>query len=75
VSVLPHLVSGCGVLLDTITPAGVAAAIEISLSDPEHYQALSSRATTRAGDYSLERWRDTIGELLRASWGPLQSHS
>ena len=75
VSVLPHLVNGCGVLLDSVSPRGVADAIQMSLSDPEHYEALSSLATRRAGDYSLERWRDTIGELLRASWGPLQSRS
>jgi glycosyltransferase involved in cell wall biosynthesis len=74
VSVLPQLVDGCGVLLDDITPAAVAQAILTSLSDTDRYHAWSSCAVSRAGHYSLERWRDTIGEALQAAWGPLQSH-
>lgn len=74
VSVLPYLVNGCGVLLDAVTPKAVAYAVCTCLSDPERYRAMSLRATERARDYSLERWRDTIGDLLRAAWGPLQSH-
>jgi hypothetical protein len=73
VSVLPQLVDGCGVLLDDVTPAAVANAILLSLSDSDRYDTWSSCAVTRAGHYSLERWRDTIGEVLRAAWGPLQS--
>jgi glycosyltransferase involved in cell wall biosynthesis len=73
VSVLPHLVHGCGVLLDVVTPQAVADAVWLCLAEPERYRAMSARATERAQNYSLERWRDTIGDYLRAAWGPLQS--
>jgi glycosyltransferase involved in cell wall biosynthesis len=73
VSVLPHLVSGCGVLLETVTPSSVADAIDACLAEPDRYRAMSAEATARAHHYSLERWRDTIGAILRAAWGPLQS--
>jgi glycosyl transferase family 1 len=73
VSVLPQLVNGCGVLLERTTAEAVAHAIRLSLSDADRYEAWSSCAVARAGQYSLEQWRDTIGEVLRAAWGPLQS--
>jgi glycosyltransferase involved in cell wall biosynthesis len=73
VSVLPHLVNGCGVLLDAVTAKAVADAVWACLSEPDRYHAMSARATERAQSYSLERWRDTIGDYLRAAWGPLQS--
>ncbi len=74
VSVLPHLVSDCGVLLDIVTPDALAQAVSTCLSEPDAYEAMSLRAMDRAQAYSLERWRDTIGDTLRAAWGPLQSH-
>lgn len=69
VSVLPQLIGrGCGVVLDEATPAAVAGAVRAVLSNEEQYHALSARAIETAARYSLERWRDTIGDLLRASW-------
>jgi hypothetical protein len=43
------------------------------LSEPHAYETMSIRAMERAQAYSLERWRDTIGDTLRTAWGPLQS--
>ena len=75
VSVLPHLVNGCGVLLDAVTPRALADAVSRCLSEPDAYMAMSQRATERAQGYSLEQWRDTIGRTLRAAWGPLQTRA
>ena len=71
VSVLPHLVNGCGVLLDAVTPDALARAVSMCLLEPQTYEAMSLCAMERAQGYSLERWRDTIGATLRAAWGPL----
>jgi Glycosyl transferases group 1 len=74
VSVLPQLLSnGCGVLIDEATPAAVAAGVRECLRDARRYRAMSAAAIMTARQYSLERWRDTIGDLLRRSWGPLRS--
>lgn len=74
VSVLPELISaGCGVLIDEATPAAVAQAVEDCLRDPQAYGAMSVRAKATAWHYSLERWRDQIGDALKLAWGPLKS--
>jgi glycosyltransferase involved in cell wall biosynthesis len=72
VSVLPYLVSqGCGKLLDRKTPEAIAQAVNDCISDREAYLEMSERARELASEHSLERWRDTIGGLLRSQWGPL----
>jgi glycosyltransferase involved in cell wall biosynthesis len=74
VSVLPVLLSrGAGVLLDELTPASVATGVRSCLSQPETYRAMSASALETAKDYSLENWRDRIGERLSAAWGPLRA--
>ena len=66
---LPQLIGrGCGVLLEEARPAAVAGAVRAMLSNEEQYHAMSAKAIETASEYSLERWRDTIGDLLRASW-------
>jgi hypothetical protein len=70
VSVLPQLVgNGSGLLLDRATPEAVAQAVRECISPGERYEAMSARAVETATQYSLERWRDSIGALLRAAWG------
>ena len=74
VSVLPKLLnSGCGYLIDEATPSAFAHAVFACLSNIENYRAMSAQATLTARQYSLEEWRDTIGELLRTICGPLRS--
>jgi len=76
VSVLPGLISeGCGVLIDEQTPQALAAAVKGCLSNAELYGQMSRRAMETARQYSLERWRDTIGSLLEKNWGPLRAHA
>jgi hypothetical protein len=74
VSVLPQLISsGCGILIDEATPEALAQAVSECLKDTNRYRAMSAQSIATARQYSLERWRDTIGDLLRTSWGPLQA--
>jgi glycosyltransferase involved in cell wall biosynthesis len=74
VSVLPKLIeTGSGLLLEEVTPEAVALAVVDCLSDADRYRRMSARALETASQYSLERWRDTIGDLLRAACGPLRS--
>ena len=69
VSVLPQLIGeNCGILLDEPTAENLAAAVEIICSDAEKYHRMSAAAVATAQDYSLEDWRDSIGETLRQSW-------
>ena len=76
VSVLPQLIgTGCGVLIPQATPDALAAAVRDCLSDRLRYDAMSKQACETAQEYSLESWRDNIGELLTAAWGPLRTNS
>ena len=69
VSVLPKLIGEkCGILLDEPTAENLAAAVEIVCSDAEKYARISTAAVAKAQLYSLEDWRDSIGETLRQSW-------
>jgi glycosyltransferase involved in cell wall biosynthesis len=74
VSVLPWLIGhGCGVLINKADPETLAQAVRECLSDSEKYRAMSAKALATAEKYSLERWRDTIGDLLREAGMPLRS--
>lgn len=75
VSVLPQLIgTGCGHLIEETTPEAIDDAVWACLSDEEHYRDMSAQAITTASQYSLERWRDAIGEFLEVACGPLRSH-
>lgn len=74
VSVIPQLLrSGCGILIDEANPQQLAQAIRRCLSDPDCYQEMSERAIATARQYSLERWRDELGEMLRQAGVNLRS--
>jgi glycosyltransferase involved in cell wall biosynthesis len=69
VSVLPRLIgNGAGVLLDQPTMENLAGAVKEICSDAEKYNQMSSQAIATAQRYSLENWRDFIGENLRREW-------
>ncbi len=69
VSVIPRLVSDtCGILLRKTDPESVARAILAILGDQERLLEMSRAAKQRSRAYTLERWRDEIGERLRAGW-------
>jgi glycosyltransferase involved in cell wall biosynthesis len=76
VSVLPQLIgTGCGVLVEEASPAIISKSVVACLSNAERYHAMSVKAVETAGHYSLEHWRDTIGQLLTGAWGPLKTTS
>lgn len=75
VSVLPQLITGCGVLVENNSPTEIADAVRACLSDAAKYRSMSRKALETARNYSLERWRDTIGFLLRGAWGPLKTEA
>jgi glycosyltransferase involved in cell wall biosynthesis len=75
VSALPQLVGkGAGMLLNEATPPAVAEAVRHCLADRNNYQQMSSRAVETARRYSLESWRDKIGQALTTAWGALRSN-
>lgn len=69
ISVLPTLLgSGCGVLLDEASPKALANTITELCGDAEEFRRMSREAIRTAEQYSLENWRDTIGDILQRSW-------
>lgn len=73
VSVLPRLLGGgAGVLVEESSPEAVARGVLSCLSDRDLYRAMSRDAVLTARSYSLESWRDAIGERLSGAWGPLK---
>jgi glycosyltransferase involved in cell wall biosynthesis len=69
VSVLPELIGdGGGILLDEPSPHELAEAVTRICSDEERYAQMSLIAIETARQYTLENWRDQIGELLREGW-------
>lgn len=63
-----------GVLLMEANPHAVADAVKYCLEEKERYQRMSVAAVAAARHYSLEAWRDTIGERLATAWGQLCAH-
>ncbi len=78
VSVLPDLIAnGCGILLDSPSPTELSNAVINICSDNRRYEQMSAKAIETAQRYSLEDWRDLIGETLRKAWNvtSLSDHS
>jgi glycosyltransferase involved in cell wall biosynthesis len=70
VSVLPYLLDeGRGVVLGGTDPSDIAGAVISLARDPGRMAATGRLAREKAGDYTLERWRDLIGARLEAAWG------
>jgi glycosyltransferase involved in cell wall biosynthesis len=69
VSVLPQLLSsGCGLILDGASAAHLSMAVAEICSDEKRYNLMSAAAIETARQYSLENWRDFIGDVLREQW-------
>ncbi|MFH1759689.1 MAG: glycosyltransferase family 4 protein [bacterium] len=74
ISVLPFLIgTGCGIIVKDTSPNTLSDAVCRLISNPDEYRAMSEQALKTAVEYSLESWRDTIGDCLKASWGQLNS--
>lgn len=69
VSVLPVLIgTENGILLDDIEPETIATAIVNLIADNNRFAEMVQNAQKTARTYSLESWRDRIGEHLRVAW-------
>lgn len=68
VSVLPHLLASCGVILPVPDAQHVAAAVLELLKDPLRWQAMSDQARQTARNYTLEAWGEQIALHLQAAW-------
>ncbi len=69
VSVLPKLIeNGCGVLLEDLSCESFASAIDYIFFNEDKYKNMSVQAVSVAQQYTLENWRDLIGENLRKGW-------
>lgn len=76
VSVLPELIgAGGGQLIDEPSAAALSAAVLDCVADPSRFERMRVQGVETARRYSLERWRDTLGEWLGEAWGPLQSRA
>jgi glycosyltransferase involved in cell wall biosynthesis len=73
VSVLPQLIGDRnGILLNDIQPQTIAQAILDLISDEQRFHEMGRNAQQTAQAYSLEAWRDQIGQKLGQAWGPLR---
>jgi glycosyltransferase involved in cell wall biosynthesis len=69
VSVLPELIeNGGGILLDEPTSQNMEKAVKTILEDKEQYHQISTNAINTARQYSLENWREFIGDNLCKAW-------
>jgi glycosyltransferase involved in cell wall biosynthesis len=68
VSVVPRLLDGCGVLLDDTTPEAVTTALQRLLTTPDEMATMSEASRRVAATYTLEAWREAIGEALQLCW-------
>lgn len=73
VSVLAQLIgSHNGALIQDIQAPTIAQAVLSITTDESRFTTLVENAYGTAQEYSLEAWRDRIGEMLSEAWGPLQ---
>lgn len=77
VSVIPRLLEGgAGLLFNGQDALSITDALSDLLSDSEKMAAMGRLARERAQRYTLERWRDEIGQRLTEAWGrPLKQDS
>ena len=69
VSVLPELMkSGCGMLINSPSSSELAETVNRICSNKKKYHEMSTAAIETAKQYSLEGWKDRLGEILRRSW-------
>ncbi len=72
ISVIPHLIRDCGIVLEDTRPQAVVEAVAQLISDEKRLAEMSARARRNAQGYTLERWREEIRAHLEAAWGSLR---
>lgn len=73
VSALPWLIGGnaCGLILEDTGPQTIAQAVLQVISEEGGTTEMARKASQAARAYSLEKWRNAIGDRLRSAWGEL----
>ena len=72
VSVIPSLIENkCGIVLDKTDPSSVSKAVIDMTSNLDQMKDMGKRARTISKDYTLDHWRNVIGQRLKKAWGPL----
>jgi glycosyltransferase involved in cell wall biosynthesis len=74
VSAIPQLIQDCGVILNGTGADEVANGILAIINDPSQLIEMSNIARRRASSFTLENWRNIIGNRLKTAWGELQSN-
>ena len=72
-SVIPSLISDCGYIMDYPSPEEVSNGVLTLSSDPAQWLKFSTIAHQKSLEYSLENWRDMIGQKLESAWGKLSN--
>jgi glycosyltransferase involved in cell wall biosynthesis len=74
VSVLPTLIGEKnGVLIEAPQAEQIAQAVLSIITDEDAFAAMVRHTQDTARAYTLEAWRDAIGERLHAAWGRLRT--
>ena len=72
-SVIPSLISDCGYIMDYPSPEEVYKGVISMAGDPARWLEYSKIAHQKSLEYSLENWRDMIGQKLESAWGKLSN--
>jgi glycosyltransferase involved in cell wall biosynthesis len=66
---VPKMLEGRGIVLDSVSAKPIADAIETISSDADRFQKMSRAGVAWASQYSIEGLRDALQELMEKSWG------
>ena len=66
---VPKMLEGCGIVVDSVGAVAIADAIEEISSDADRFQKMSKAGVEWASQYSIEGLRDALQGLMEKSWG------
>jgi len=66
---VPKMLEGHGIVLDSVGAVAIADAIEEISSDADRFQKMSKAGVEWASQYSIEGLRDALQGLMEKSWG------
>jgi len=66
---VPKMLEGRGIVLDSVSAKSIADAIEQISSDEDRFEKMSRAGVAWASQYSIEGLRDSLQVLMEKSWG------
>ena len=66
---VPKMLEGRGIVLDSVSAKSIADAIEEISSDADRFEKMSRAGVEWASQYSIEGLREALQELMEKSWG------